>query len=50
MAELLLEVEPAADCPNSADLASRLEESFHATLNLRVTYARSPPAPCRVSR
>jgi phenylacetate-CoA ligase len=36
MAELSLQIEAVADCPNAAVLPPRLEEAFHAALNLRI--------------
>lgn len=43
MAELSLEIEPAPDCANPLTLASRLQESFQAVLNLRLPVRSLPP-------
>jgi phenylacetate-CoA ligase len=44
LAELLLEVELHADCPNPDAVQTRLEQSFQTALNLRVTVRLLPPA------
>jgi phenylacetate-CoA ligase len=43
MAELSLELEPAANSPGLASLAQRLEQSLQAALNLRVPVILLPP-------
>jgi phenylacetate-coenzyme A ligase PaaK-like adenylate-forming protein len=43
MAELLIEIEAVSDCANPAALVPRLEESFHAALNLRIPVRLLPP-------
>lgn len=42
MLEMRLEVETAAECPNSAEVRARLQEHFHRALNLRVEVQTVP--------
>jgi phenylacetate-CoA ligase len=44
LAELLLDIELSANCPNPGAIQSRLEQAFQTALNLRVTVRLLPPA------